>query len=446
MNIEEYIGMYDLIIKNGTVVIGNTLENLNIGIKNNKISLLSTSNNYESDNVIDAKNLTVLPGVIDSQVHFREPGAEHKENLNTGSMGAALGGVTSVFEMPNTYPPTSTVERLENKLKLAKDRMWVNYAFYAGATPDNFSSLSELEKVPGCVGIKIFMGSSTGNLLVPDDETLINVLKSRNFRVAVHAEDEPRLIERKKLIKDNGVHFHPIWRDELTALNATKRVIKGAKISKKPVHILHTTTEEEIEYMSRNKEYISVEVTPQHLTLSAPECYDELGSFAQMNPPIREKRHLKGLWKGIKDGVVDIIGSDHAPHTIEEKNKPYPETPSGMPGVQTLLPIMLNHVNEGNLSLFKLCKLISTNPAKLFKVINKGEIKLNNDADLTIIDLNKEVKITNDMMANKSGWTPFNNKKVKGWPIMTIVNGNIVMRDGELIGKPKGKPLTFDRN
>jgi len=438
--------MYDLIIKNGTIVIGDDFENLNIGIKNNKISLLSTSNNYESNNVIDAKNLTILPGVIDSQVHFREPGAEHKENLNTGSMGAALGGVTSVFEMPNTYPPTSTVERLEDKLKLAKDRMWVNYAFYAGATPDNFSSLSELEKVPGCVGIKIFMGSSTGNLLVPDDETLINVLKSRNFRVAVHAEDEPRLIERKKLIKDNGVHFHPIWRDEITALNATKRVIKGAKISKKPVHILHTTTEEEIEYMSRNKEYISVEVTPQHLTLSAPECYDELGSFAQMNPPIREKRHLKGLWKGIKDGVVDIIGSDHAPHTIEEKNKPYPETPSGMPGVQTLLPIMLNHVNEGNLSLFKLCKLISTNPAKLFKVINKGEIKLNNDADFTIIDLNKEVKITNDMMANKSGWTPFNNKKVKGWPIMTIVNGNIVMRDNKLIGTPKGKPLIFDRN
>tara|TARA_Y100001970_G_scaffold280130_1_gene388641 strand:+ start:1328 stop:2644 length:1317 start_codon:yes stop_codon:yes gene_type:complete len=438
--------MYDLIIKNGTIVIGDNFENLNIGVKNNKISLLSTSNNYESNNVIDAKNLTILPGVIDSQVHFREPGAEHKENLNTGSMGAALGGVTSVFEMPNTYPPTSTVERLEDKLKLAKDRMWVNYAFYAGATPDNFSSLSELEKVPGCVGIKIFMGSSTGNLLVPDDETLINVLKSRNFRVAVHAEDEPRLIERKKLIKDNGVHFHPIWRDEITALNATKRVIKGAKISKKPVHILHTTTEEEIEYMSRNKEYISVEVTPQHLTLSAPECYDELGSFAQMNPPIREKRHLEGLWKGIKNGVVDIIGSDHAPHTIEEKNKPYPESPSGMPGVQTLLPIMLNHVNEGNLSLFKLCKLISTNPAKLFKVINKGEIKLNNDADLTIIDLNKEVKITNDMMANKSGWTPFNNKKVKGWPIMTIVNGNIIMRDGELIGTPQGKPLIFDRN
>ena len=438
--------MYDLLIKNGNVVIGNVYQSLNIGIKNKKIELLSTSSDYDAINVVDAKNLTVLPGIIDSQVHFREPGSEHKEDLSTGSQGAALGGVTSVFEMPNTYPPTSTVQRLKDKLELARDRMWVNYAFYAGATPDNFSSLPELEKVPGCVGVKIFMGSSTGNLLVPDDETLFNVLKSRNYRVAVHAEDEPRLMDRKKLIKANGVHFHPIWRDELTALNATKRVIKGANASKKPVHILHITTEEEIKYIKENKEYISVEVTPQHLTLNAPECYDELGSFSQMNPPIREIRHLKGLWKGIDDGVVDIIGSDHAPHTIEEKNKPYPECPSGMPGVQTLLPIMLNHVNNGKLSLFKLCQLIATNPSKLFKVQNKGEIKLNNDADLTIIDMNKEVKITNDMMANKSGWTPFNNKIVKGWPIMTIVNGNIVMRDGELIGKPKGKPILFKRD
>ena len=438
--------MYDLLIKNGEVVVGNVFEKLNIGVKDNKIALLSTTSNYEADKVIDAKNLTILPGVIDSQVHFREPGSEHKEDLHTGSKGAALGGVTSVFEMPNTFPPTSTVERLKDKFELAKDRMWVNYAFYAGATPENFSFLPELEKVPGCVGVKIFMGSSTGNLLIPDDETLINVLKSRNFRVAVHAEDEPRLIDRKKLIKSNDVHFHPIWRDELSALNATKRVIKGANASKKPVHILHITTEEEIEYIKQNKEYISVEVTPQHLTLSAPECYDELGTFAQMNPPIREGRHQKGLWKGIKDGVVDVIGSDHAPHTIEEKNKPYPDTPSGMPGVQTLLPIMLDHVNKGNLSLFKLCQLISTNPAKLYKVINKGEIKLNNDADLTIIDLNKEVKIKDDMMANKSGWTPFNNKTVKGWPIMTIVNGNIVMRDGELIGKPIGKPVSFNRD
>jgi dihydroorotase len=436
---------YDIFIKNGYVVIGQTIEKLNIGIKNQKIMLLSTNTNYESKNIIDAKNLTILPGVIDSQVHFREPGSEHKEDMNTGSMGAALGGVTSIYEMPNTYPPTATIDLLNNKFKLAKNRMWVNYAFFAGATSGNIPSLTELEKVPGCVGIKIFMGSSTGNLLVPDDKTLINVLQSRNHRVAVHAEDEPRLIKRKQLIINNDVHSHPIWRDEETALNATKRVIKAANTSKLPVHILHVTTEEEIELIKKNKEYISVEVTPQHLTLSAPDCYNELKTFAQMNPPIRVKRHLDALWRGINEGVVDVIGSDHAPHTRAEKLKPYPESPSGMPGVQTLLPIMLNHLNNGKINIYKLCELISTNPAKLYKAHNKGEIKLNYDADLTIIDLKKEVKITDDIMANKSGWTPFNDKIVKGWPIMTIVNGKIAMRDGKLMGSPNGKPIIFDR-
>ena len=439
------IDKYDIFIKNGYVVIGQTIEKLNIGIKNQKIMLLSTNTNYESENIINAKNLTILPGVIDSQVHFREPGSEHKEDMNTGSMGAALGGVTSIYEMPNTYPPTATIDLLNNKLKLAKNRMWVNYAFFAGATSGNIPSLPELEKVPGCVGIKIFMGSSTGNLLVPDDKTLINVLQSRNHRVAIHAEDEPRLIARKQLIKNNDVHSHPIWRDEETALNATKRVIKAANISKLPVHILHVTTEEEIELIKKNKEYISVEVTPQHLTLSAPVCYNELETFAQMNPPIRVKRHLDALWRGINEGVVDVIGSDHAPHTRAEKLKPYPESPSGMPGVQTLLPIMLNHLNNGKISIYKLCELISTNPAKLYKADNKGEIKLNYDADLTIVDLKKEIKITDDIMANKSGWTPFNNKIVKGWPIMTIVNGKIAMRDGKLMGSPNGKPIIFDR-
>ncbi len=436
---------YDVFIKNGDVVIGQSIEKLNIGIKDQKITLLTTNTNYEAEEVIDAKNLTIMPGVIDSQVHFREPGSEYKEDMNTGTQGAALGGVTSIFEMPNTYPPTATVELLNNKFELAKDRMWVNYAFFGGATGGNISSLPDLEKVPGCVGIKIFMGSSTGNLLVADDETLLKVLKSRKNRVAVHAEDEPRLIERKSVIKNNDVNYHPIWRDEETCLKATKRVIKAANASKLPVHILHITTEEEIEYIKNNKEYISVEVTPQHLTLHAPDCYNELGTFAQMNPPIREKRHLDGLWRGINEGVVDVIGSDHAPHTKEEKLKPYPESPSGMPGVQTLLPIMLNHVNNGKMSIFKLCELISTNPAKLYKALNKGEIKLNYDADLTIVDLNKKVKITDEMMANKSGWTPYNNKNVKGWPVMTIVNGKVIMKDGKLIDTPNGKPVLFDR-
>ena len=437
---------FDLFIKNGETVIDNKIEKLNIGIKNNKITLITTSTNYSAKKVINAKNLTILPGIIDSQVHFREPGSEHKENMYSGTKGAVLGGVTSIFEMPNTYPPTATKKLLNDKFKLAKNRMWSNYAFFAGATGNNIEKLSSLEKVPGCCGIKIFMGSSTGNLLVPDDETLFKVLSNRNYRVAVHAEDEDRLNKRKKLITDSSVHFHPIWRDELTALKATQRVIKAAKKTKKPVHILHITTKEEVELIKKNKKYISMEVTPQHLTLFAPNCYNDLGSFAQMNPPIRTIKHQKALWKGIKEGVVDVIGSDHAPHTIEEKQNPYPNTPSGMPGVQTILPIMLNHVNNKKLSLDKLCKLISTNPAKLYKAKNKGEIKLNNDADITIVDMKKTKTIRNSQMANKSGWTPYDGVKVTGWPIMTIVNGYLVMKDGKVIGKPKGKPIDFDRD
>jgi len=437
---------YDIFIKNGNTIIDEKKEKLNIGILDGKIQLITTSSNHKAKQVIDAKNLIILPGIIDSQVHFREPGSIHKENMESGTKGAILGGVTSIFEMPNTYPPTATKRLLNQKFKLAKNRMWSNYAFFAGATGNNIDKLSSLEKVPGCCGIKIFMGSSTGNLLVPDDDTLYKVLSNRNFRVAVHAEDEERLNKRKKLIADSNVHFHPIWRDELTAIKATKRVIKAAKKTKKPVHILHITTEEEINLIKKNKKYISMEVTPQHLTLFAPDCYDKLGTFAQMNPPIREIRHQKALWKGIKENIVDVIGSDHAPHTKQEKRNLYPDTPSGMPGVQTLLPIMLNHVNNGKLSLNKLCKLISTNPAKLYKAINKGEIKLGYDADLTIIDMNKSKTITNKQMANKSGWTPFNNFKIKGWPVMTIVNGSLVMKNGKIIGEPVGKPIIFERN
>tara|TARA_B100000686_G_scaffold200486_1_gene207354 strand:+ start:3785 stop:5110 length:1326 start_codon:yes stop_codon:yes gene_type:complete len=437
---------YDIFIKNGKTIIGDKNEKLNIGILDNKIKLITTSSNHKAKKVIDAKNLIILPGVIDSQVHFREPGSVHKENMESGTKGAILGGVTSIFEMPNTYPPTATKKLLNQKFKLAKNRMWSNYAFFAGATGKNIDKLSSLEKVPGCCGIKIFMGSSTGNLLVPDDETLYKVLSNRNFRVAVHAEDEERLNERKKLITDANVHFHPIWRDELTAIKATKRVIKAAKKTKKPVHILHITTEEEVDLIKKNKKYISMEVTPQHLTLFAPDCYDKIGTFAQMNPPIREIRHQKALWKAIKENVVDVIGSDHAPHTKQEKRKLYPDTPAGMPGVQTLLPIMLNHVNNRKLSLNKLCKLISTNPAKLYKVVNKGEIKLGYDADLTIVDMKKTKTITNKQMANKSGWTPFNNFKIKGWPVMTIVNGSLVMKNGRIIGNPNGKPIIFERD
>ena len=437
---------YDLFIKNGDVVFpNNRTERVNIGVKSSLISIITTKNNIDAKKIIDAKNLTIIPGAIDSQVHFREPGDIHKEDLESGSKSAVLGGITTVFEMPNTSPPTSTPKLLKEKLKLAKNRMWTNYAFFAGATLENIDLIEKLELMPGCSGIKIFMGSSTGNLLIPDDDTLTKIFKKGHRRMAIHAEDENRLQERKKLIKENhNSSFHPIWRDEYCSINATNRIISMIRKIKRPVHILHVTTSEEIDLIKEHKDFITLEVTPQHLTLSSPECYEKLGSLAQMNPPIRSIKHQRALWKGIKEGIVDVIGSDHAPHTIEEKRKSYPESPSGMPGVQTSLPIMLNHVNNGKLSLYRLVELMCSNPAKIYNIKNKGLIKLGYDADISVVDLKKQNVITNKNIASKCGWSPFNNKKITGWPIMTIINGKLVMKKGSLLGKPIGSPVSFN--
>jgi dihydroorotase len=402
--------------------------------------------------VFDARGkLHVLPGIIDSQVHFREPGLTHKEDLETGTRGAALGGVTAVFEMPNTKPSTTTAEHFEQKLRAAEGRVWCNVSFFIGASPDNAAALAEIERHPNCCAVKIFMGSSTGSLLVEEDEALRRILKSGYRRVAVHAEDEARLKERRQELFSKGGEFHPrlhpIWRDELTALRATERLLAIARETRRPVHVLHVTSAEEMALLAKTKHErsvdVTVEVTPQHLTLAAPECYDRLGTLAQMNPPIREARHREALWKALADGTVDVIGSDHAPHTLEEKAKPYPESPSGMTGVQTILPLMLDHVNQGRLSIEKLVTLMSRGPARLYGAIGKGELKVGYDADLSVVDLSKERVITNSWIASRSGWTPFDGTKVKGWPVATIIGGHLVMREDELLGSPVGKPVRF---
>ena len=436
---------FDLVLKSGNVVLPNGLQNIDIGITDNIISKLGTIDSSEGKQNINAKGLHILPGIIDSQVHFREPGMMHKEDFFTGSKAAALGGVTCVFEMPNTSPPTTNTNAFQEKLSNAKGRMWVDHAFFVGASEDNVDKLDLLEKQPGCVGVKVFMGSSTGSLLIPNDETLIKVFKNGKRRIAIHAEDEYRLKSRFNSInKDQGVEFHPIWRDSLTAIRATQRIINIAKECDRPIHLLHITTREEIDILKHYKDLVSVEVTPQHLTLESPNCYQELGTLAQMNPPIREKYHQEGLWKGIKNGVVDVIGSDHAPHNLDEKSKPWPTSPSGMPGVQTILPIMLDHVNSGKLSIEKLSRMMSTTPAKIYGLKRKGEIKVSNDADLSIIDLKASYHIKNEDMATKCGWTPFNNKIVTGKPHMTIIRGQIVMKEGKILGEPIGKPVEFN--
>ena len=354
-----------------------------------------------------------------------------------------LGGVTSVFEMPNTNPPTSNLVEFDKKLNLAKNRMHCNYAFYFGATPENVEQLSKLKGLKGCCGVKLFAGSSTGKLLVDKEADIEKVISQSDRIVSIHSEDEEILNLRKRFIKEGDVHSHLDWRNTECAISSTRRVVKIAERYNKQIHVLHVTTKDEVDFLAMHKKNVTFEITPQHLTLYAPNCYNELGTFAQMNPPIRKKEHYDRLWTAVKNSVVDVLGSDHAPHSKEDKKKKYPASPSGMPGVQTILPIMLNHVNNEKLSLEHLIKLMCENPCKIFGIKKKGYIKEEFDADLTIVDMSKEQTIKDEMIASKCGWTPFNNFTVKGFPTATIINGRIVMSDGKVNIEGSGQPLDF---
>ena len=433
---------FNLIIKNGSCYINGKLEHTDIAINNGKIEKIGKQD-LTNSKVFDATDKIVLPGIIDTQVHFREPGSTDREDLESGSRAAVLGGVTSVFEMPNTNPPTSNLVEFNKKLDLAKNRMHCNYAFYFGATPENVDQLAKLKGLEGCCGVKLFAGSSTGKLLVDKEKDIEKVISNSDRIVSIHSEDEEILNLRKKFIKEGDVHSHPEWRNAECAMSSTRRVVKIAERYNKQIHVLHVTTKEEVDFLAMHKKNVTFEITPQHLTLYAPDCYDKLGSFAQMNPPIRKKEHFDRLWVAVKNSVVDVLGSDHAPHSKEDKNKKYPGSPSGMPGVQTILPIMLDHINNEKLSLNQLVKLMCENPCRIFGIKNKGYLKEGYDADLTIIDMNKSVTIKNEMIASKCGWTPFDNYKVKGFPVATIVNGSIVMNDGKVVAESLGKPLEF---
>ncbi len=436
---------YDLILRGGIVLTPNGREQTDIGVRGGRIVALGTLGAASALETVSAAGLHVLPGVIDTQVHFREPGLEYKEDLESGTRGAVLGGVTGVFEMPNTKPSTLTTEDFEEKMRRAKGRAWCDYAFYIGGAAENVMELARLERLPGCSGVKVFMGASTGTLLVPDDATLDAILKNSYRRMAVHCEDEQRMNERKPMTRVSGAtaHIHPEWRDAQSALLATQRLVKLARKRGRRVHVLHVTTADEMVFLRDHKDIASVETTPQHLTLAAPDCYDRLGTLAQMNPPIRDARHRDGLWQGVRDGIVDVIGSDHAPHTLEEKAKPYPDSPSGMTGVQTLVPIMLDHVNAGRLTLERFVDLTSAGAARLFNLAGKGRVALGYDADFTLVDLKAKRRIENKWIASKSGWTPYDGMEVTGWPTATIIRGNVVMRDDQLLATPKGEPIRF---
>jgi dihydroorotase len=434
---------YDLIVRGGEVANHSGRGRADVGVIAGRIAAIGELGQASAGEVFNATGLTVLPGVIDSQVHFREPGLEWKEDLQTGGRAAVLGGVTAVFEMPNTEPATTDPDALADKLARARGRMDCDHAFYMGGTHENAAFLGELERLPGCCGIKVFMGASTGTLLVADDEGVEAVLRSINRRAAFHSEDEYRLAERRPLARTGDWTSHPEVRDAESAIRSTERLVRLARKVGKRIHVLHVTTAEEIAFLAQHKDVASVEVTPQHLTLEGPEAYERLKGLAQMNPPIREAHHRAGLWRGVAMGVADVLGSDHAPHTLEEKARPYPASPSGMPGVQTLVPVMLNHVAEGRLTLERFIDLTSHGQQRVFGIAGKGRLAEGYDADLTIVDLKARRTLRHEDMATRSGWTPFDGLEVTGWPMATIIRGRVVMRDDELVAPALGEPVRF---
>lgn len=423
-------------LPNGELLLGDVL------VKQGKIAEIGNNLEAESTQIIDARGLTLLPGVIDPQVHFREPGLEHKEDLFTASCACAKGGVTSFLEMPNTIPLTTTQAILDDKLNIAKEKCLVNYGFFIGATAENLPDLNTAN--PTC-GIKIFMGSNHGALLVSTESEIEPIFATGSRLIAVHAEDQARIIARRKEFANiSNPAIHSQIQDEETALNATKLALKLSNKYQRRLHILHLSTGIEAEYLREHKpQWVTTEVTPQHLLLNT-SAYETIGTLAQMNPPLRSPENNEILWKALLDGVIDFIATDHAPHTLAEKAKPYPQTPSGMPGVETSLPLMLTQHKQGRCTLAQVVRWMSSAPAKAYKIPNKGEIKIGYDADLVLVDLQNYRPVLRENLATKCGWSPFEGWNLTGWPIYTIVNGDIVLNQGRINTEVRGKALNFD--
>lgn len=439
---------FDLLIVGGRVVTGQGVEAADIGIRNGRIAEIGDLGGQSASETINARGLHVLPGAIDTQVHFREPGLTHKEDLESGSRAALYGGVTTFFDEPNVQPTTTTREALEQKLALASGRCWANFGFFIGASTENLGQLAELEMLPGVPGIgEVFMGSSTGPLLVETDDDLRRVLQNGRQRCAIHAEDEARLRERKSLLSAKPhAREHYVLRDAEAARLATERILRLSEETGRPVHILHVSSADElplIEDAKRRGLGTTCEVTPQHLTF-AEALYERLGNYAQMNPPIRDNRHRAAIEKAVRQGLFDVVGSDHAPHTRQEKDQPYPQSPSGMPGVQTLLPAMLNWVHKGLMSLPRLVQMTAENPARIFGLRDRGVIRPHAHADLVVLDPEASFVVETDWLQSKCGWSPFEGMTLHGQPRHVVVNGHWSLREGAIEGSPAGQMCEFD--
>jgi len=437
---------YDLLLKNGTVVLPWGLAEADIAVTGSRISAIG-KNLGQAARVFDAAHLHVLPGVIDPHVHFRDGGQggiAGVEDMESGTCGAVLGGVTTVFDMPNTTPSGTDAAALRAKHAYISGHAWCDVGIYVGATKENADTLGELETLAGVCAIKVFAGSSTGDLLVEDDVSIERVMRGGRRRIAFHSEDEYRLRARRENVRTGDPYAsHAVWRDVECAYLGTRRITALARKTNRPAHILHVSTADELEYLRDHHDLISVEVLLNHLVQSAPDVYERLGAYGVMNPPIRDASHVAAAWAAIADGRVDTVGSDHAPHSRAAKEKPWPDCAAGLTGVQTLLPMMLQQVHDGRLPLPRLADLMAAGPARIYGAVNKGRIAAGYDADFSIVDLAAVRRIENSWIASQCGWTPFDGETVTGWPIATIIRGTVVMQDGALLGAPSGRPVSF---
>jgi dihydroorotase len=431
------------LIKNATVVTGGSSAIQDVYIDQGMIIAVGEGLDVPGAEVMDASGLHLLYGALDPQVHFRDPGLEWKEDLHTGSMAAAAGGVTAFFEMPNTKPNTIDAESMAAKKKIASEKCVVNYNFFIGATGHN---LDEINSVPNVPGIKIFMGSSTGDLLVCEHEKLEEIFANGTRLIAVHAEDEAAIQANiAAFAGTTDPHDHYRIRNPEAALLATREAVELSHKYNRRLHILHLTSKDEVEYLRKEKtDKITIEVCPQHFLLKAPDDYDRLGTYVQMNPPVRTAEHGEALWAALKEGLIDIMATDHAPHTIEEKEQPYGKAPSGMPGVETLMPLMFNQVNKGLCTIEEVSTWCCEKPYDIYRVKNKGRIAAGYDADLVLVDLNKEKTVKNGELYNKANWSPYNGWTLKGWPVLVLVHGEKAFADGKVIDSTRGREVQFE--
>jgi dihydroorotase len=435
---------YDLLIRNGTCVLPWGSEDADVGVRDGRIVALGVDSTATTDKVVDASGLHVLPGLIDPHVHLRDPGDKAIETIPTGTKAAVLGGLTAVFDMPNTSPSITDAERLAWKKAYVEEVAWCDMGLYVGGTKANILQLPNLEADRGVCGVKIFAGSSTGDLMIEDDEHLEKAMLSGRRRIAFHSEDEYRLQDRKTLFRSGDPYAnHMVWRDEECAFLGTRRLMALARKTGRPAHILHVSTMQELEYLKDYRDLATCELLVNHLTQVAPDCYERLEGFGVMNPPIRGEEHRAAAWAAIADGKVDTIGSDHAPHPRDKKLLPWPECPAGLTGVQTLVPIMLDHVNAGRLSLARMVDLMCAGPARVYGVVGKGRLAAGYDGDFTLVDMKRQRRIEESWIVSPCGWTPFAGMPITGWPVATIIRGQVVMQEDEVLGTPSGRLVQF---